>query len=239
MDSPLSNRESKNDHVGLSPLAFDFLRKLLVADIETRDKSSHAREIIEISEQIENEIMGGFLSIHKSDSMDAPDIRYVPKGWDQTLNLYNVSSTVAQLAPLVFHLRHSVEVGDVLIIEEPESHLHPSAQVTLTRHLIALVNAGVRVIITTHSEWIMEALANHVNLSSLPDATRKEIGAENDAINADRVGVWRFSIPEHSEGSRVEEIVLDDTRLYPTGYDEVATDLHNEWSRITSSMQPS
>lgn len=70
---------------------------------------------------------------------------------------------------MVLYLRHQVDPGDVLIIEEPESHLHPSMQVQFTRRLAAMVHAGVRVIVTTHGEWVLEELANLVRLSMVPE----------------------------------------------------------------------
>ena len=62
-------------------------------------------------------------------------------------------SMVSELAPVVLYLRHVVGSDSVLIIEEPESHLHPAMQVEFTRQLAAIVHAGVRLIVTTHSEW--------------------------------------------------------------------------------------
>ena len=143
---------------------------------------------------------------------------------------------VSEIAPIVLYLRYLVHPGDVLIIEEPESHLHPSTQVSLLGQIVDLVNAGVRVILTTHSEWIMEALANHVSLSSLSDSQRNKIGGSNSAIQSEKVGVWLFSEQKHSEGSLVDEITLDDSRLYPAGFEKVATALHNDWVRITNQL---
>ena len=68
---------------------------------------------------------------------------------------------VTELAPVVLYLRYAVEGGSVLIVEEPESHLHPSMQVAFIRQLAKLVDSGVRVIVTTHSEWVIEELVQH------------------------------------------------------------------------------
>ena len=70
------------------------------------------------------------------------------------------SSMVSELAPVILYLRHVVQPGDTLIIEEPEAHLHPTAQVEFTRLLAGAVKAGIRIIITTHSEWVLWELAN-------------------------------------------------------------------------------
>ena len=43
------------------------------------------------------------------------------------------------------------------------------------QEIAALVHVDVRVIVTTHSEWVLEELANIVQRSKLPEARRKEI----------------------------------------------------------------
>lgn len=48
--------------------------------------------------------------------------------------------------------------GSILIVENPEAHLHPSAQSMLTKFLGLVANRGVQVFIETHSEHILNAL---------------------------------------------------------------------------------
>ena len=50
------------------------------------------------------------------------------------MRLMNASSMVTELTPLVLYLRHLVHRHDLLIIDEPEAHLHPALQVEFTRH---------------------------------------------------------------------------------------------------------
>ena len=64
---------------------------------------------------------------------------------------------VSELAPLILFLKYLVRPGDLLILEEPESHLHPAAQRRLARGIVRLVNAGVKVLITTHSETFVSS----------------------------------------------------------------------------------
>lgn len=77
---------------------------------------------------------------------------------DVEMDLWNASSSIKQLVPLMLYLRYLAEKGDFLIIDEPEMNLHPIGQAQLLEVLTALVNAGVRILITTHSSYIMTHL---------------------------------------------------------------------------------
>ncbi len=48
--------------------------------------------------------------------------------------------------------------GDLLMIENPEIHLHPKAQAKLGEFLTIIANAGVNLIIETHSEHIINKI---------------------------------------------------------------------------------
>ena len=109
-------------------------------------------------------------------------------------------------------------------------------QVVFTRQLAALINSGVRIIITTHSEWVLDELANIVHRSKLTETDRKKFPG-SVALNADQVGAWLFQQKYGSKGSFVEKIGLDESGLYPTGFDAVAATLHNDWAKISSYIE--
>ena len=136
------------------------------------------------------------------------------EGMEDRLPLMNASSMVSELGPVVLYLRYLVRPGHVLIVEEPESHLHPAMQVEFTRQLAALVHAGVRIIVTTHSEWVLEELSNLVLASSLPEVQRSGIGGVEFALRPEDVGAWWFQQKKRPRGSVVREIRLDDSGLH-------------------------
>ena len=215
----------------LSGVLADFLEQLINLDTQPQDLK-HERS--DLDSKIEKAILNGTVDIQRSET-GYPRFTYRPEDWNDDLPLMNASSMVSELAPVVLYLRHVVRPGNVLIIEEPESHLHPAMQVEFTRQLAALVRAGVRVIITTHSEWVLEELANIVRLSSLSKAERKGIKGGDVALRPEEVGAWLFQPKNRPRGSVVKEIPLDDdSGLFPSGFDEVAVALHNNWAEISS-----
>ena len=190
-----------------------------------------------LAEQLEKSVLDGVVSIDKSKAIGYPRFMYRPRGWKRDLPLMNTSSMVSELAPVVLYLRHVLRGSDVLIVEEPESHLHPAKQVEFTRQLAAIVNSGVRVIVTTHSEWLLEELANLVRLSQIPQAQRNGIDGSDAALRPDQVGAWLFRPKNRPKGSVVERIDLDESGLYPAGFDDVAVTLHNNWAEITDRIR--
>ncbi len=217
----------------LSGVLSDFLGQLIGIDHPQRSRTSRPHDH---GKNIEEAILDGSIGVERSATINYPRFTYRPAGWKNDLPLMNASSMVSELAPLVLYLRHVVEPGHVLIVEEPESHLHPAMQVRLTRQLAALVNAGVRVLVTTHSEWLLEELANIVRRSELPGARSTKRNDDEVALGSEQVGAWLFEPKRRPRGSVVKEIRLDDSGLYPTGFDEVAAALHNDWADISSRI---
>ena len=219
----------------LSGVLADFLRQLIQLD---RPRRRQSKPPPLLAQRIEEAVLGGSVSVNRSEVTGYPHFAYRPDGWKTDLPLTNASSMVSELAPVVLYLRHVIQPDNVLIIEEPESHLHPAMQVEFTRQLALLVRSGIRVIITTHSEWVLEELANIVRRSSLPGTKRKRTDATAVALRPDEVGAWLFKPKSRPKGSVVEEVKLDEeTGLYPTGYDAVSEALYNESARLFNRIQ--
>jgi predicted ATPase len=52
----------------------------------------------------------------------------------------------------------SADPGDIVIIENPEIHLHPKAQSELTAFLCFAANAGIQIILETHSDHVFNGV---------------------------------------------------------------------------------
>jgi len=72
-------------------------------------------------------------------------------------------SGFAELAPLGLFLRYGViKKGSFVIWEEPEAHLHPEVVYKVGNLVVDLARRGVRLLLTTHSDVLLNALSNAV-----------------------------------------------------------------------------
>ena len=233
--SPFAGLRNNISLPSLSGVLSDFLLQLLsLGNDESLNREARGTDL---STNIEERMLLGTIQTDRSNRL-YPIFSYMPHGWKKELPLMNSSSMVSELAPIVLYLRHVVKQGDVLIIEEPESNLHPSMQVELVKQLATVVNSGVRVMLTTHSEWILEELANLMRLSDLASERRTEALKTEPALDRRDVGVWLFEKNEGAAGSRVKEIPLDPNEGgFATGYDQIARLTYNQWAAIQNLIE--
>ncbi len=85
---------------------------------------------------------------------------------EMELGIHLTSSTVKSFYGLWAWLELQAKPGDCLMIDEPELNLHPDNQRLVARLLVRLVNRGIRVVISTHSDYIVRELNNMIMLSS-------------------------------------------------------------------------
>lgn len=66
----------------------------------------------------------------------------------------NVGFGVTYVLPILVAIL-SAQPGSLIFIENPEAHIHPRAQAELMKLIMRAVNAGVQIVIETHSDHIM------------------------------------------------------------------------------------
>ena len=163
----------------------DFMGQL--QDI-AKSKSFITKEHPEILDDF-TDIVGGTYAITQNDLL-----YYIPKGTRLRLTMDQSSSAVRSLLDLNFYLHCAAEKGDLLMVDEPELSLHPENQRRIARLFARLVNLGVKVFITTHSDYIVKELNTLIMLNhDKPHLKRiaEENGyRDNELINVDQVKVY-------------------------------------------------
>ncbi|WP_419850092.1 DUF3696 domain-containing protein [Candidatus Poriferisocius sp.] len=89
------------------------------------------------------------------------NIEIVPPGLDEPVPLNAVGVGVSQLLPVIVQCLVAGP-GALVILEQPELHLHPAAQQRLADFLIACTNWGQRILVETHSEYMVLRLRRRI-----------------------------------------------------------------------------
>lgn len=123
-----------------------------------------------VGESVESKLFEGEILV-SNPAIGIPEIFY--RFMKKDIPIHISSSSIAEIAPLSLFLRSDLQKGDMLIIEEPEAHLHPANQLVLAKHLVFLVRRGVRILLTTHSVFFLEQLSMFVKLGNLTENQRE------------------------------------------------------------------
>ncbi|WP_166461224.1 AAA family ATPase [Flavicella sediminum] len=130
-------------------------------------------EFYEFALEIENELLQGEVILTKDG-----DVQFKSnKAKSKKIPIHLTASIVKTLSSLIFYLKYIATKNELIIIDEPELNLHPNNQVLLTKFFAKLINKGFRILISTHSDYIVREINNLIMSSS--DKEGVNIIAEN------------------------------------------------------------
>jgi AAA domain, putative AbiEii toxin, Type IV TA system len=124
------------------------------------------------------------------------------------LAIHASASIVRAMAGLDVYLKDFCDRDGLLVIDEPEMNAHPEAQLEIIEFLTLLVHHDVRVVLTTHSPYIVDHLSNLMQASRLGDEAKRAISEEfklgrpEAFLPPDDVAVYLFN-----ESGKVEDIL--------------------------------
>ena len=108
-------------------------------------------------------MMGGYFRASGDEIRFRSTARRAGRKFDIPLHL--ASSSARGLSDLYFYLRHVARRNHLLLIDEPESHLDTANQVQLARLLAHLTSLGLRVLVSTHSDYLIKEFNNLLMLN--------------------------------------------------------------------------
>ncbi|MEX0904961.1 MAG: AAA family ATPase [Balneolaceae bacterium] len=143
-------------------------------------KGINDSKFADVGLEFEKEILNGEISVNE----ESNKIVFKPNSINSELDLSYTSSMVSEIAPIVAFLKYIIndetsgsrhiisrwyirsrskglkDARNLIFIEEPEAHLHPEVQTKLMELFSKLINSNVKIVMTTHSNYIFNKLSN-------------------------------------------------------------------------------
>ena len=185
----------------------EFINRLAQVEKRTGTFARLHEDVIVLLE----EIVGGTYKAGKDGQID-----FYTRRSKSRMRMGESSSAVRSLIILSYYLKYMCEPGDLLIIDEPELNLHPSNQRKLARLLVRLVNCGIKVFITTHSDYFIREFNTLIMLRNkdkrLKQVIEKYGYSRDEFLDPERVSVYTILQGELYKPSanirRVKGVVL-------------------------------
>lgn len=160
------------------------------------------------------------------------DVQYIPEGLEKAIPLRAASAVITELTPLILLLKHSNFLYRICY-EEPEMCLHPQLQLQMAKLLIRLVNNNINLVVTTHSDIIIQHINNMCLVNGMTDnqelKDRLDLNA-SDLIDIKKVSVYQFT--DQGTGSVVERIEALDGEFKIPSFTDALKDILNQTSEI-------
>ena len=222
----LSLSKNLDDEFTFSNTQKRFAQKLL--EINKTRKKGYFHDL---ACKFEHELFGGEIFIKEDDS-PLKDI-YYKRDDGLEIPLSQASSSISEMTPLILYLKYILKENDTLIIEEPEAHLHPKNQRILVKYFILAINRGLNIIMTTHSDYIIEQLNNYIRLGNVKDEffENHENYSKNQILDFEKIKLYHFKQSEDYTFSPFE-VPINFTGFYDKNFNEVIDDLCDETENI-------
>lgn len=205
-------------------------------DLENVQKSESV--FAPVADMIEKNLLFGEVSMTKNG-----DVEFHPQGMGARSRLpFHLSSSIVKtMASFVIYLRHIAKVGDTLIIDEPEMNFHPDVQILLAQVFAILTAKGLRVIVSTHSDYIVREINNLIMAGAIrkrgiDDGLLEELClSEEMLLDYNDVAVLQF-VKTGKAIVRVSQLAIDEEGFAVDSIDTAINDQNVKAGRLYSQL---
>lgn len=203
---------------GISEPISDYF--LMLSNIRGKENES----LSEVYNEIENDILHGKVSFNRSRST----LVYTPRTIQHEFEMTEVSSMVSEISPIVAFLKYIVaftprrtkdsRAKPIVFIEEPEAHLHPKNQIKLINLFAQLHNLDIKIIVSSHSNYIFNKLNNLL--------LKKDLSPEVYSA---------ILLRSEEDGSTSSFMTVDELGVDDSNFMDVTQELYNEREALIDS----
>ncbi|MDC1106978.1 AAA family ATPase [Prolixibacteraceae bacterium] len=166
-------------------------------DMSQQAKEDGAKEYIAMAEEIEQDILQGQVHVNKEGEVEFSPSRQKSK----RVPVHMSASFIKTISSVVFYLRHVAQKGDLIMIDEPEMNLHPNLQISFIRILAKISNAGLKVWVSTHSDYMISEISNMCL-----------VGCLNRSGQRDKTLEWRYGDGVYLDKDRIQALYFNDQK---------------------------
>lgn len=163
------------------------------------------------------------------------EVFFITKKNKKQIPMYFSSSATKSLIELYFYIQHSAQKGDLLIIDEPELNLHPDNHMKVARLLAHLLNKGINVFITTHSDYLIKEFNNLIRLNhKIKDKEKilkKYKYKEHDILDYTKVSGYINDFGD------VKQVAISDMGMKIESFDNTINSLSNAMNEIYFNIE--
>ncbi|KIM12910.1 MAG: hypothetical protein KU38_03050 [Sulfurovum sp. FS08-3] len=183
----------------------------LMKDLNFKLHIKSASDGVDIKKQM-TELMGGEF---KKDEMG----RYYFDKQGQKIDLVNTATGIKTFGIFqVLSQNNWLNQDTVLILDEPEVHIHPKWQLEMAKVIVDLVKNGVKIVVNSHSPYMIEALKRYSDRANLQDKTNFYLAQDgfikkiNDSNSQTLVSIYEklsepYDIFEEMDSQRLEKFI--------------------------------
>lgn len=192
-------QDTKNDtenKYGLTEPVYEFL--LFLLNYKSSEKSIDNNKYL-ISFIDQNIINGHLDKVGNA-------MRYRPDKSDSSIPIFLSSSLVSEIAP-IYQVLSGIQRFTYIMYDEIETCQHPTKQLQLARLLVRMVNAGYKMIVSTHSDTMAAAINNLITLSFKENRAEliSQLNYEKaDIIRSTNVKAYHFFMGDNGKTKVVE-----------------------------------
>ena len=188
--------------------------------------ASKKGEFYELGCEFEKEFSG--ITVDLEDESLFNEIVYTDMKSKTKISSKLLSTSIHEMSIFSLYLKYVLKKGDLLIIEEPEAQLHPKNQRILVKYIIRAINQGLKVMFTTHSDYIINQINNFIALNNIPKEELTELDyEEKDILNLNDVNIYNFKMNEAASYSS-EKIEINEFGFFEDNFSKISKELYDE-----------
>lgn len=207
---------------------FGRLSPMRNAEIENQRKGVYlSKKIGELVNRLETEMFG--FEIKAKDGVET-----VAFG-GRTIDVQKAPRSIEMFAPIILNLKYGTFDGGLVVLDTPEAYQDPHNQILIARFIARLANAGLKIVLVTHSDYILRELNNMILLTTVPEQ-REERKAklmkhwkitDKMLLSPDKVRFYNF------EKGEINELKwMDNNGFNPKPIEDTINELQSETQNL-------